>query len=330
MKRCFRSAGAPNERNPTVSDKILVIKLGALGDFVQAGGPFQAIRAHHGSAQITLLTTNPFVDFAAAAPWFDAVWIDSRPKLLQVGGWLELRARLRGGEFARVYDLQTSSRSSHYHSLWWPGVAPEWSGIARGCTFPHANPGRDFMHTIERQAEQLAMAGIEAVPAADYSWAERSDVSALDLPETYAIIAPGGAAHRSDKRWPLDRFAEIAKHLAQSGITPVIIGAGSERAMAAEILKVAPDARDVTGQTSIGQLFAMAKGARLAIGNDTGPMHVAGLSGAATLVLYSAASDPDLCAQRGPRTVILRENNMDQLSVRQITEAIARLVAPPA
>ena len=107
-----------------MSDKILVIKLGALGDFVQAGGPFQAIRAHHGSAQITLLTTNPFVDFAAAAPWFDAVWIDSRPKLLQVGGWLELRARLRGGEFARVYGLQTSSRSSHYHSLWWPGVAP--------------------------------------------------------------------------------------------------------------------------------------------------------------------------------------------------------------
>lgn len=314
---------------PAVRINILVIKLGALGDFVQAGGPFQAIRAHHGSAHITLLTTAPFADFAAAAPWFDAVWIDRRPKLLEVSAWLDLRARLRGGEFARIYDLQTSSRSSHYHRLWWPGAAPEWSGIAKGCTFPHANPNRDFMHTIERQAEQLAMAGIEAVPDADYSWAERSDLSALDLPEAYAIIAPGGAVHRPDKRWPLDRFAEIAGGLMAKGITPVIIGAGPEQSLAAEIIKAAPGCRDVTGQTSLGQLFAMAKGARLAIGNDTGPMHVAGLSGCATLVLYSHVSDPALCAQRGPRTVILRENNLDQLSVAQVTEAIARLVAPP-
>ena len=325
MKRCFPSAGAPNEQLPAVRENILVIKLGALGDFVQAGGPFQAIRAHHPTAPITLLTTQPFAEFAAAAPWFDTVWIDSRPKLLEVNAWLDLRARLRGGEFARVYDLQTSARSSHYHRLWWPGVAPEWSGIANGCTLPHANPGRDLMHTIERQAEQLAMAGIEAVPAADYSWAERSDASALDLPETYAILAPGGAAHRPDKHWPLDRFAEIAAGLAASGITPVIIGARAEQAMAAEILKAAPSARDVTGRTSIGQLFAMAKGARLAIGNDTGPMHVAALCGAATLVLYSEASDPALCAQRGPRAVILRKSRLDQLSTAEVTVAIADL-----
>ena len=183
------------------------------------------------------------------------------------------------------------------------------------------------MHTIERQAEQLAMAGIEAVPPADYSWAERSDVAALDLPEAYAIIAPGGAAHRPDKRWPLARFAAIAKHLAQSGVTPVIIGAGSEQAMAAEIIK-AVAARDVTGRTSLGQLFAMAKGARLAIGNDTGPMHVAAVTGTATLALYSAASDPALCAQRGDRTVILREHSLEQLSAAQVTEAIAQLDNP--
>jgi ADP-heptose:LPS heptosyltransferase len=306
----------------SLGKNILVIKLGALGDFVQAGGPFQAIRAHHTAAHITLLTTTSFADFAAAAPWFDAVWLDTRPKLLEVSEWLDLRARLRGGEFARVYDLQTSSRSSHYHRLWWPGVAPEWSGIAKGCSFPHANPGRDLMHTIERQTEQLAMVGIEAVPPADYSWAEKSGLSALDLPEAYAIVAPGGAAHRPDKRWPLGRFAEIAGGLAQSGITPVIIGTGAEKSMAVEILKAAPACRDVTGQTSIGQLFSLAKGARLAIGNDTGPMHVAGLSGCATLVLYSEASDPALCAQRGDRTVILRKTSLDALSTAQVTEAL--------
>lgn len=307
---------------------ILVIKLGALGDFVQAGGPFAAIRAHHAAAYITLLTTLPFAEFAAGAPWFDAVWLDARPKLWQVGDWLSLRARLRGGEFARIYDLQTSIRSSHYHRLWWPGVAPGWSGIAKGCTYPHANPARDRMHTIERQAEQLAMAGINHVSAADYSWADEGGLAAFDLPQAYAVMAPGGAQHRPDKRWPADRFAAIATHLADSGLTSVIIGAKVEQPIATKILGAVPGARDLTGKTSIAQIFALVRGARLAIGNDTGPMHVAAVTGCATLVLYSDASDPALCAQRGPRTAILRENRLDQLRVAQVTDAITKLISP--
>ncbi len=42
------------------TEKILVIKLGALGDFIQAMGPMAAIRRHHPDADITLLTTEPF------------------------------------------------------------------------------------------------------------------------------------------------------------------------------------------------------------------------------------------------------------------------------
>ncbi len=77
--------------------QILVIKLSALGDFVQAMGPFAAIRAHHKTAHIALLTTTPYADFARASPWFDAVWIDSRPRLIQIGALLDLRKRLRSG-----------------------------------------------------------------------------------------------------------------------------------------------------------------------------------------------------------------------------------------
>ena len=51
--------------------KILVIKLGALGDFIQATGPFKAIRQHHRGAHITLLTTPPFVSLASDSSWFD-------------------------------------------------------------------------------------------------------------------------------------------------------------------------------------------------------------------------------------------------------------------
>ena len=92
--------------------RILVIRLGALGDFVQSFGPFAAIRAHHPDARITLMTTAPFSDIARRAPWFDEVAIDARPRWWDLLGILRLRAALRGFDF--VYDLQTSVRSSRY------------------------------------------------------------------------------------------------------------------------------------------------------------------------------------------------------------------------
>src|SRR5258708_11329193 len=91
--------------------RILVIKLGALGDFVQAMGPAAAIRAHHADAAITLLTTAAFADLARQAPYFDEVWIDQRPHLLAPLALLTLRRRLMQAGFARAFDLQTSDRS---------------------------------------------------------------------------------------------------------------------------------------------------------------------------------------------------------------------------
>ena len=144
-------------------------KLGALGDFVQALGPAAAIRRHHRDAEITLLTTAPFAALARASEVFDAVWIDARPRPWQAGRWLALRRRLRGAGFDRVYDLQTSRRSGVYFRLLGPGRRPEWSGIAAGCSHPHANPDRDHMHTLDRQAERLGVAGIAAVLPPDLS-----------------------------------------------------------------------------------------------------------------------------------------------------------------
>lgn len=75
---------------PCGAERILVIKLGALGDFVQAMGPAAAIRAHHERAEITLLTTAPFVELARAAPYFDRIWVDERPGLADPGAlWLQ-------------------------------------------------------------------------------------------------------------------------------------------------------------------------------------------------------------------------------------------------
>ena len=153
----------PSRRRPSPR-RILILRLSALGDFVQALGPAATIRRHHKADHITLLTTAPFAAFASQLGFFDDVMIDRRPAPFDIKGWLALRRRLLTGCFDRVYDLQTSQRSDGYARLFRPGPLPEWSGIAAGCSHPHANLARDRQHTIDKQAEQLLMAGIHPTP----------------------------------------------------------------------------------------------------------------------------------------------------------------------
>jgi ADP-heptose:LPS heptosyltransferase len=310
-----------------VKDQILIIKLGALGDLVQATGPIAAIRAHHAGARIVLLTTAPYADLMRACPWIDEVWVDARPSALDVAAWLDLRQRLRAGNFARVYDLQTSDRSSFYYRLFFPGPMPEWSGIAAGCSHPHDNPERDLMHTLDRQKEQLRIAGIASVPAPDLSWVS-ADVSRFGLEAgRYVLLVPGGAAHRPEKRWPADHYKELSARLAATGVKPVLIGAEGERALLTEIAAAVPSfmgegAVNLAGQTSLAEIAVLARKAGAAVGNDTGPMHVAAVAGAKCVVLYSDASDPRLCAQKGPDVTILQWPRLEVVSTDEVAEAL--------
>ncbi|WP_420548525.1 glycosyltransferase family 9 protein [Curvivirga sp.] len=311
------------------SENILIIKLSALGDFVQALGPMQAIRRHHPDAKLTLLTTKPFVDIAERSGWFQEVIVDKRPKLLNIKAMLQLRNKLRSGKFARVYDLQTSDRSSSYYRLM-GNPKPEWSGIAKGSSHPHANPNRDFMHTVDRQAEQLSMAGITDVPFPDVSWME-ADPSKFGLPENYALLIPGGAPHRPDKRWPGSSYGQLAARLVQEGITPVILGTKAEEKEADEIQAECPEAISLLGKTTLFEIAALARKARFSVGNDTGPTHLAAIAGAPTLALFSHASNPDLCGQRGPEVEILRVPDLSNLPVPDVfgkLRSIAHLSQP--
>jgi ADP-heptose:LPS heptosyltransferase len=295
------------------AQRILVIKLGALGDFVQALTPSAFIRRHHQSDEIVLLTTPPFADLARASRLFDDIQLDARPKPHRIFQWLALRRFLRGGRFDRVYDLQTSDRSSFYFRLFWPGPYPEWSGIAPGCSHPHANPARDFMHTLDRQAEQLRMAGIDeaSAQAPDVSFLV-ADIARFGLASPYALLIPGGAAHRPGKRWPLERFAAIATELGGRGITPVVLGVATETPLAERLRALSPAAIDLAGRTGFADLAALARNATCALGNDTGPMHLIAAAGCPSVVLFSADSDPALCAPRGPLvTLRLRTSRRD-------------------
>lgn len=287
--------------------RILVIKLAALGDVVQAFGPFAAIRAHHPHARITLLTTPPFAPLLERAPWFDEVWTEGRPAWTDPAALWRLARRLRAARFDRVYDLQTSGRSSRYR--WLVGARAEWSGIAAGASHPHADPRRDLLHTIERQRGQLEAAGITRFPAPVLDWLD-ADLSRFALPEAFTLLVPGASAERPGKRWPVERFADVAARL---GLPAVVVGGQAEASLAAAI----PGALDLTAQTSLVELAAVARRATLCVGNDTGPTHLAAAVGTPTVAVFGPESDPALCAPRGNHVHVLRADPIGAVSVDQ-------------
>ena len=312
--------------------RILVIKLGALGDVVLAFAAMKRIREAHPDADITVLTTPPFADLIAASPYADRVRDDGRPD----GLWPTLRMllRLRRTRWSRVYDLQTSSRSSAYIHAFWPRKV-QWSGVAPGAALPHRNPRRDHMHTLERQADQLKDAGVwpdapvepGTAPPPDLSWMVDPDrASALGAQAPFALLVPGGSPHRLDKRWPGGRYGRLALELARMEVQPVLIGGAGEKRLAQEILDVAPQALDLTGRTGFRDIASLGAKAALAVGNDTGPLHLIAAAGAPTLALFSEASDPALTAPRGPRVEVLRRPSLDDLSVEEVQQAAEQLL----
>ncbi|CAN5164505.1 glycosyltransferase family 9 protein [soil metagenome] len=319
-------------------ERILVIKLSALGDFGLATGPMRRIREAHPGAHVTLLTTPPYAPLGEALGLFDAVWAEGRERSL--GAWLRLARRLRGGRFNRVYDLHTSDRSSVYRLLFWPRF-PQWSGIARGASHPHRNPDRDRMHTLERQAQQLEDAGIwpnapvtpGSAPAADLSMlTDASVLTRLGVTAPFALLIPGASAKRGGKRWPLNRYVALATLLADAGLTPVVVGGPAEAADGRHILSAEPRAVSTAGLTSYGDLAALGAGAAVAVGNDTGPVHLVAAAGAPTLVLFGPESDPAICAPRGPAVKVLARERLADLDVDTVAAAalaLARLAGRP-
>lgn len=283
---------------------ILVIKLGALGDFVQGFGPFAAIRARHPGARITLLTTPPFAALGRSSPWFDDVWPDGRPDWSNLPAVVRLAGRLRRARFDWVYDLQTSPRSSRYR--WFVGRAACWSGVASGASHPHDNPGRNAMHTVDRQREQLERAGLTEFPAPALDWLD-GDVSGFGLPPRFVLLLPGASPARPGKRWP--HYSALAAALP---CPAVACGGPAEAALGGELAR--HGVLDLTGQTTLPQLAAIARRAECAVGNDSGPTHLAAATGCPTWALFGPESEPSRCAPRGPAARWLRHVPLSGLS----------------
>jgi ADP-heptose:LPS heptosyltransferase len=311
---------------PKQQPKILVIKLGALGDFIQALGPMKAIRAHHPKAHITLLTTAPFESFAMLSGYCDEIWIDSKPRWFQFSGWVTLKNKFDRRAFDRVYDLQNNDRTRVYFKLF--SVRPEWVGTAPGSSHQNTSPDRTAGHAFHGHVQTLALAGITNIQIDKLEWLQ-ANISSFPVRRPYVLLVPGSAPERLYKRWPVEKYARIAKVLASWGYQPVVIGSVSERGLATDILKISPAALDLTGQTSLAQIAVLARTAAAAIGHDTGPMHLIAATGCPCLALFSKESNPMRHAPKGDHVVVLQSENITNLKTEKVLQLFKPREEPP-
>jgi ADP-heptose:LPS heptosyltransferase len=107
-------------------------------------------------------------------------------------------------------------------------------------------------------------------------------------PGSYVCVHPGARA--ADRRWPPDRFAAVADVLAARGLPVVLTGAAEEAHLtAATAHAMTTPPLDLTGQTSLGALAALLKGARVVVCNDTGVAHLATALDVPSVVIFSAS-----------------------------------------
>ena len=234
-----------------------------------------------------------------------------------------MRRFIRGTKWQRIYDLQHNDRTNIYFRFL-PNPKPEWSGIVPGCSHPHKNPNRNNLHTIERQAEQLAIAGINETPITDLSWLE-DDISHFKINSPFGILVPGGAEHRESKRWPTECYIKIAQHLNKINITPVLIGGEAEENVLKTIKLGEPNAINLSKLTSLGQIATLGRLAKIAVGNDTGPMHIVAAVNCPSVVLFSDDSEPSQTAPRGKMVSIIQKTDLSDLKVEIVIKEIQNL-----
>lgn len=310
--------------SPAPPESILVIKLGALGDFIQALGAMRAIRHHHPEARITLMTTAPFVALGRSCGYFDAIVIDRRPRWHDWRGWLALRRTLLSAGYKRVYDLQNSDRTALYLRML-GRRAPQWVGAARGASHRNADPGRTAGHALDGHVQTLALAGVAGVVPDDLSWM-KADTGRFGLRTPYALIVPGCSAEHPEKRWPVAHYAALAAALSEGGVLPVLIGGETDGETIRAIARQAPGCVDLCGRTTLEDLPALARGAAAAIGNDTGPVHMAAATGCPTLALFGQGSDPARHTPKGACVTVLRAPDLAALEAQTVIAAVERLL----
>jgi heptosyltransferase I len=336
------------------SFRLLVVRLGAMGDILHALPAVTALRQAHPSWQIgwvvephwePLLKAGtegpgnrdqrsegrprksgnessrspqmPLVDqlhFARAREW------KRRPLSSETRSEIGiLRGELRAAGYDVVLDLQGAIRSAAIARL---SGAHRCVGEARPREWPAHWLFTERVvtrgaHVVEQDLELASAIAGEALAAVDpmlpvddesERWCDQWVAATFPgEPRRIALIAPG--AGWGAKRWPPERYADVARVLAQRGFCVLVNSGPGEEALAAPI--VATGAA-VPLSATLPRLIAMTRRITLCVGGDTGPLHLASALGRLVVGIYGP-TDPSRNGPFGTRCRVLRspESRLD-------------------
>ncbi|MGA7080976.1 MAG: glycosyltransferase family 9 protein [Terriglobales bacterium] len=319
--------------SPRRFESLLVVRLSAMGDVIHTLPAAAALRHAFPHATLGWLIEERWAELLCTLryprsgprspqrPLVDRVHTvntaEWRHALFSFNTWQQMAvslSQLRGIEYDAVIDFQGAVRSA---------LLARWSGapLRYGDAQPRENAASMFYtrqvqtkgeHVVQ-QAQALAKAVIASAaiprPAMESRVefpvdpdAESKISSLIADAKNFAILNPG--AGWGAKMWPAERYAQVAKELAKDGLCSLVNHGPGEDQLAAEVEAVSEGAaRKIS--CSVSELIALTRRARLFVGGDTGPMHLA----AALKIPVVAIFGPTNPARNGPfgtQSIVLR------------------------
>ena len=271
---------------------LLALRALKLGDLLVAVPALRGLRRGFPGHEIVLAAPDWLAPIAALVEGVDALLptpgLDRRLPLER--GSVDIAANLHGnGARSRELIEALDARLRIVHRS---EDAPEAD--------PGAPPWIDGVLERERWARLVRAYGAPA---------EADDVAirvpTVPAPALGAAVIHVGAAHGS-RRWPVDRFAEVAVALAAEGLRPVITGGEADRERALAVAGLAGVAeRDVTaGRMGLGEFAALVSGASLVITADTGAGHLASAYRTPSVVIFGPAPPEEWGPPPGPHRAL--------------------------
>lgn len=285
-------------------NNILIIKPSAMGDVVLALPALSALRKSFPDAKISWFVRPDFAPLLEGHRYLDEIVPFDRKFLGRAwhsprafSALIALMSRLRKARYDAVFDFQGLFRTA---SLGWLSGAPLRLGIAST-----REPTRLFythrvakteqtVHLVDYYLDIVKVAGVE-VGDVEFVLPEDQEASGsvMDLlkqndvdPENYVVLVPSSA--HEDKCWPIDRFARLADSIRdQFAASVVAVGSPSERELAEELNNRSQSGvTNLAGRTSLRQLVALLRPARLVVSNDTGAGHIASAWGTPIVMIF--------------------------------------------
>lgn len=293
-----------------------------IGDVVNTTGSLLALRSLYPDARIVVEAGERAVGLLHGFPGVDEVW--SRPERQGVLGKVRATARMRRSRFdwALVFD-----DSNPPVLLAWLAGVPHRFGIWRGRKYRRLYTGcvpyrTDVCETRDNQEALLRLLGYDGpapAPKLFPSDEDRAEARAL-MPEGARWVALHPGASLPEKRWPVERFADLAERIASWGIGVGVLGGPSDRELADAI----PAGVGLAGRCGLLASAALCQSAAALVTNDTGAMHIAAAMGTPVAALFGP-TDPVAYAPWGAGhcTLAGRDGAVAAITVDEV-EAVLR------